>query len=747
MKAVRNVLVLPPTENEAERQTMRVLQVILVLFSLICLVYPILNSIADFKNWGRYVGQGGFLLCCMLLGLVYLHKGYVRLVAILEILVIWLVFTAAAYTGGGVRSSGYIGYLVVLVIAGVVSGKRLDTLVVMLLCAGMGFYLVRAEWNGTLPPSRVPMTPFALWLDSLLYFSIVSGLLFLTMSIVQNALQRLNRELSERQRTEARLRGIFDNSPDRILEIDRNGTILLANRRAHTYEGKRVYQFAPPDRHKLVKETIAHVVETGKNAALELEALADDGSFQWNSVRVGPVLTGGEVTSLVVVSTNIHRQKEAALQARQSAEQLAILNEIARAVAELTDLKTVLETIRQQLEKLVEFDFYSVRVFNEETRTVTHLAVYESGRYWEEADAPLIPGTHAYRVFETGEAILHLLSDEEIEQYRHTPYPRIGDHSHLTTSLIFVPLKKHGKTIGTLSVQRHKPNSYTREHLKLVEAVSIQVAIAIENARLFESLQRELHERIHNEAVREKLIGELEERNAELEQFAYTVSHDLRNPVITIKGFVGMLEKDVRENRLDRFQSDITRISNAADKMGSLLYDLLTLSRIGRVVNPPEEIDLVSLTKEALEMLDERIRANRVKVEISPRLPVIHADRVRMREVMENLIDNAAKYMGNQSHPQIEIGGEDKGIEVVVYVRDNGIGIEPQFQGKIFGLFEKLDPTIEGTGIGLALVKRIIETHGGRIWVESEGLGKGATFLFTLPKHEKQIELETPDRG
>ena len=103
----------------------------------------------------------------MFLGLVYLHKGYIRLVAVLEILVIWLVFTAAAYTGGGVRSSGYFGYLVVLVIAGVVSGKRFDTLLVALLCAGVGYYLVYAETNGILPPSRVPMTPFALWLDSL----------------------------------------------------------------------------------------------------------------------------------------------------------------------------------------------------------------------------------------------------------------------------------------------------------------------------------------------------------------------------------------------------------------------------------------------------------------------------------------------------------------------------------------------------------------------------------------------------
>ena len=476
------------------------------------------------------------------------------------------------------------------------------------------------------------------------------------MSIVQNTLQRLNRELSERQRAEARLRGIFDNSPDRILEIDRTGTILLSNRHPDVYEGKRVCQFVTPDHCKLVEETIARVFETGENAALELHALADDGSFQWNSVRAGPVLAGGKVTSLVVVATNINRQKEAALQARRSSEQLAMLNEIAHAVAELTDLNTTLEIIRQQLEKLVEFDFYSVRVFNEDTRTVTYLAVYESGRYWDEADTPLIPGTHAYKVFETGESILHLLTDEEMEQYKRGPYPQIGDRSHFTTSLIFVPLKKHGKTIGTLSVQRHEPNSYTHEHLKLVEAVAIQVAIAIENARLFESLQHELQERIRTEENREKLIGELEQKNAELERFTYTVSHDLKSPLVTIKGFLGMLKKDMEQDRQDRVPKDMERIAEAADKMGILLSELLELSRIGRIANPPEEVDLGKLTRDALETLDGRIRERNITATVSPDLPIVYADRNRLREVLENLIDNAAKYMGDQPYPLIEIG-------------------------------------------------------------------------------------------
>ena len=433
------------------------------------------------------------------------------------------------------------------------------------------------------------------------------------------------------------------------------------------------------------------------------------------------------------VQQELTDRKSAEEKIRQAANQLAMFNEISRAVAELTDLDSVLEIVRRQLEKLLKFDSYSVRIFNEDTHTVTYLAVYESGRYWDEPESALEPETHAYQVFKTGESILHLITDAEMEKYRRGLYNPIGDHSKSTTSLIFVPLKRQGKTIGVLSLQRYEPNSYTPGHLDLVEAVAIHVAIAIENARLFESLQRELQERIRTEELREKLIGELEQKNAELERFTYTVSHDLKSPLVTIKGFLGMLKKDLKENNHNHIQKDFERIAEAADKMGILLSDLLELSRIGHVTNPPEEVNTVKLTHDALETLDGRIRERHVKVTISPDLPIVYADRNRLREVLENLIDNAAKYMGDQASPLIEVCKRESKAETIICVKDNGIGIEPRFHAKIFGLFEKLNAHSEGSGIGLALIKRIIEVHGGKIWVESEGLGKGSTFCFTIP--------------
>ena len=249
----------------------------------------------------------------------------------------------------------------------------------------------------------------------------------------------------------------------------------------------------------------------------------------------------------------------------------------------------------------------------------------------------------------------------------------------------------------------------------------------------FSAFARDITERKRAEAEREALIEELEARNAELERYAYTVSHDLKTPLVTIKGFVGMLEQDAARGHTERLKRDIEYISRAADKMSRLLEDLLELSRIGRLINPSEEASLTDLAREAVELVAGSIAAGDVTVEIASALPVVFGDRVRLLEVLQNLVENAVRFMGDQPEPRVEIGGGQEGEHIVCYVRDNGLGIAPRYHEKIFGLFDRLDQRTEGTGIGLALARRIVEVHGGRIWVESEGEGRGSTFFFTLP--------------
>jgi PAS domain S-box-containing protein len=282
---------------------------------------------------------------------------------------------------------------------------------------------------------------------------------------------------------------------------------------------------------------------------------------------------------------------------------------------------------------------------------------------------------------------------------------------------------------------RYESLEYRKDGSTFWSSMTAQ-AIRDENGQIlyYEGMVEDITPRKQAEAEREKLITELQSKNEELERFTYTVSHDLKSPLVTINGFLGYLEEDALTGNIERLKKDVQRIQNAVHKMQRLLNELLELSRIGRMVNTSQTISFNELVDEAMDLVRGRIKERGIIVQTQPNLPTVYGDPQRLIEVLQNLIDNAAKYMGNQSDPQIEIGqhGEEDG-KPVFFVKDNGIGIEPRFQERIFGLFNKLDANSEGTGVGLALTKRIVEFHGGRIWVESKGKGKGTNFFFTLP--------------
>ena len=278
--------------------------------------------------------------------------------------------------------------------------------------------------------------------------------------------------------------------------------------------------------------------------------------------------------------------------------------------------------------------------------------------------------------------------------------------------------------------------SYRRKDGSTLPVEVSAKSLQYEEGETIVAFVRDITERKRAEQERERLIHELEAKNTELTQFTYTVSHDLKAPIITIKGFLGFLEKDITEQRQDRVHNDVLRIHEAVDKMHQLLTELLELSRIGRLMNAPETIPFEDLVRDAMEIVHGRLTARGVTVRIQPDLPAVHGDRQRLTEVLQNLLDNAAKYMGDQASPCIEVGQRGADAErgrPIFFVKDNGIGIDPEHHERIFSLFNKLDPKMEGTGIGLAIAKKIVEVHGGRLWVESEA-GLGSTFYFRLGK-------------
>jgi PAS domain S-box-containing protein len=245
---------------------------------------------------------------------------------------------------------------------------------------------------------------------------------------------------------------------------------------------------------------------------------------------------------------------------------------------------------------------------------------------------------------------------------------------------------------------------------------------------------RDISERKKAERVRESLIRDLEAKNAELERFGYTVTHDLKAPLVTVRGFAEYVERDVGKGRMDRLAADAARITDAVGKLQRLLDELFELSRAGRPVGPPVAVPTAELVQEALRLVRGRRSAGNARVEVAGSLPVVFGDRARLVQVFQNLLDNAIRFAGSAPAPLVTVEARPSADgQAVLVVRDNGVGIAPRHRDRVFDLFEKLDPRAEGSGVGLALVKRIVESHGGRVWLESEGQGAGTAACVSLP--------------
>jgi PAS domain S-box-containing protein len=232
---------------------------------------------------------------------------------------------------------------------------------------------------------------------------------------------------------------------------------------------------------------------------------------------------------------------------------------------------------------------------------------------------------------------------------------------------------------------------------------------------------------------RKKIEQELQRKNAEIEQFIYTVSHDLRSPLVTVKTFLGFLESDMSECDQERVDQDLHFIHGAADKMKLLLDELLELARIDHVERSPVSVSFTEVVSEALDALAGTINDKKVDIHLPVSELMLFGDRQRLCQIWQNLIENAIKYSRIDCTPRIELGIRQENGETVFFVKDNGIGIDPKYSSKIFGIFEKLDQKSSGAGLGLCMIQRIVEKNGGRIWVESEGCEKGSCFYFTLP--------------
>jgi signal transduction histidine kinase len=257
----------------------------------------------------------------------------------------------------------------------------------------------------------------------------------------------------------------------------------------------------------------------------------------------------------------------------------------------------------------------------------------------------------------------------------------------------------------------------------------------IEERLLLDEIALQISRTVGHILAREDLalLDDISSKAEQLEHFSHTISHDLKTPLTAIGGFAEFLGKQLDQGKLDQAVDCTERIVENIRRMERRLDEILRLARIGRVIEPTEEVDLKKIMDDTVTMMAKQLKEASVEIEVKEQFPRVVGDSMRLREVIENLLGNAICYIGKQPN-RITIGCHQRGTETVFYVKDNGIGIDPQHFDSIFELFWRHDKKTDGDGVGLAIARRIIEAHGGRLWVESEGEGTGACFCFTLGK-------------
>ena len=309
------------------------------------------------------------------------------------------------------------------------------------------------------------------------------------------------------------------------------------------------------------------------------------------------------------------------------------------------------------------------------------------------------------------------------------PFSTPNGHVPILRALA-VPILYRGEAIGNLVVG-NKAADYDKNDRELMEAIAAYIAPALQ-ARL--QRDRQERERKRMEEALAQRAEELARSNRELEDFTYVASHDLKEPLRGIEAFSGFLAEDYADKLDEQGRRYITVLRDGAVRMGALIEDLLQLSRIGRVDREYATVSVESLLEDVRRDMAFTLEKKKAELRVQPDLPTITCQPSRLKQVFDNLISNAIKF-NDEPHPVVEIAWREDDGSHTFSVSDNGMGIDKHYHEKVFEIFQRLGrrEDYEGTGAGLTICKKIVEAHGGRIWVESK-VGEGSTFSFTIPK-------------
>ena len=581
-----------------------------------------------------------------------------------------------------------------------------------------------------------------------------------TFAMVTDITERKHAEAMLRQ-SEARFAAAFHASSaamlltraedGRFIDVNASYERLFGYRRdeliGQTGDALRIYIY-PEQRAEIVRS----FREQGSLHDMELILRARSGELRTVLSSLESLDLAGE-TCLLGTMVDITERKRAEQAQARSAARLHVLADASRIFAEASaDYQSLLGQVARTIAVSLG-DFCTIRLLSDDRQWLSTAALYNAGAEalapvqlaLAQAPTPMGALQPLWDVLQSDRAlILPALDPAQIQAtLRLEDRPaldQINDYIRVAA-----PLRIGGQPAGLLAVARKRSDrpAFDEDDLRLVQDLADRAALTIAKARLLQQLQQELAERQKAEAEIRQLNADLEQRvaartaeleaaNKELEAFSYSISHDLRAPLRAIDGFARILLEDYTASLPDQAQQYFQYIRENAQRMGQLVDDLLAFSRLSRLPLNKRSVDTAALVRQCLHELSDEQVGRQVEIRVGE-LPACVGDPALLRQVWFNLLANALKYTRKCERAEITIGSQTESGETVYFVRDNGAGFDMRYANKLFGVFQRLHRAedYEGTGVGLAIVHRIVVRHGGRVWADA-AVDQGATFFFTL---------------
>jgi PAS domain S-box-containing protein len=407
---------------------------------------------------------------------------------------------------------------------------------------------------------------------------------------------------------------------------------------------------------------------------------------------------------------------------QEKREQLSTLRDIDQAILAAESPEEIASETLQRAQELLPYRSASVAATDWAAGVVRVLATSENNVLDSPQTVPLDEVYLSDRV-RAGQTEV-----ASVEDYAAVPEAQARMHEMGLKSILCLPMVVEGDVVGVVHVGRTEPDAFTETDWRVGRELADHMAIALRQAQLLEEVQ----------ARREQLEERVQERTAELESFTYSVSHDLRTPLRAVDGYARILKEEHADQLDDEGRRLLNVIYDSAQTMGNQIDDLLTLSRVGRREMNRVAVDLEALAREVFDELRRtHPRADDVTLRLRS-LPPAWGDRSMLRHVLSNLLSNALKFTQREEAPHIEVGATERDGTPAYYVRDNGVGFDAERAEEVFGVFQRLhdDSDFDGTGVGLALVERVVRRHDGTVWAEGAE-GEGATVFFTLPRPDR----------